>query len=118
MENKELLNIDRTFIHFGRKGATTTKYAIQLPGKATEFVVSIPSKVVEVSGKSFNYGKNVLGHISEARGVRDLGAIGLYEVRVGLMGIQENISYFKDSALLDTAMNWMVSTSCKHNDQS
>lgn len=101
-ENKELLEVDRKIIVLGQAAITRSK-------DLREDMKEWPSKAKDFGGKSFTYSKEALGHLSEARSLRDMGGIVLYEVRGVLMGAQNSFDWLRKSALLDGTISWMAS---------
>ena len=80
----------------------------EIPQKAKEQLEQLPSKAWSFGATSFSYTKEALSHMTEARSLKDLGGITLYEVRGVLMAAQDNIAILRRSTLLDGAISWMV----------
>jgi len=112
-ENKDLLEVDRRIINLGRAAITKSKDVKQqveeIPSKAKEQIQQLPSKAWNFGAKSLSYTKEALSHMTEARSLKDLGGIALYEVRGVLMGAQDNVAILRRSTLLDGAISWMAS---------
>ena len=111
-ENKDLLEVDRKIINLGRAAILKSKDVKQqveeIPSKAKEQIQQLPSKAWNFGAKSLSYTKEALSHMTEARSLKDLGGVALYEVRGVLMGAQDNVAILRRSALLDGAISWMV----------
>lgn len=102
LENKELLEVDRKIINLGRGAVTRSK-------SAKTAITQLPSKIWDFGAGSVAYTKDAFGHLSEARSLRDLAGIGMYEVRGVLMGAQDSLDVLRKSNLLDGAISWMAS---------
>jgi len=111
-QNQQLLEVDRKIINLGRAAILRTKnikqQIEQIPEKTKEQLEQLPSRVWSFGAKSLSYAKETLSHMSEARSLKDLGGITLYEVRGVLMGAQDNIAILRKSTLLDGAISWMA----------
>jgi len=111
-QNKELLEVDRKIINLGRAAILKVKGVKQqleeIPQKAKEQLEQLPSKAWSFGATSFSYTKDALSHMTEARSLKDLGGITLYEVRGVLMAAQDNIAILRRSTLLDGAISWMA----------
>ena len=105
-ENKDLLEVDRKIIVLGQAAVSRSK-------DLREDMKEWPSKAKEFGGKSLAYAKEAINHLSEARSLRDLAGIGLYEIRGVLMGAQDSFDVFRKSPLLDGTISWMVSVNNK-----
>ena len=108
-ENKDLLEVDRKIIVLGQAAVSRSK-------DLREDMKEWPSKAKEFGAKSLAYAKEAINHLSEARSLRDLAGIGLYEIRGVLMGAQDSFDVFRKSPLLDGTISWMVSVNNKKVD--
>ena len=100
-ENKELLEVDKKVIDLGRA-------AILRSDDIKQGIKEIPSKAWDAGVTTFSWTKKALGHLSEAKSIKDLAGIGLYEVRSVLMEGQDRFGVLKNSTLLDGTISWMV----------
>ena len=100
-ENKELLEVDRKAINLGRVAVSKSK-------EIKEGIKEVPSKAWDAGVSTLSWTKKALGHLSEAKSIRDLAGIGLYEVRSVLMEGQDRFGILRNSALLDGTISWMV----------
>lgn len=103
-ESKELLEVDRKVISLGRSVISNSKV---LKHEATLF----PPRAKEFSAKSMEFSKEAMRHLGEAKNLKELCGIGLYEMRTVLMGAQDNITRLRESSVLDGVISWMVSKS-------
>lgn len=101
-ENKELLEVDRKVINLGRTAVSKSK-------DIKEGIKEVPSKAWDAGVTTFSWTKKALGHLSEAKSIRDLAGIGLYEVRSVLMEGQDRFGVLRNSTLLDGTISWMAS---------
>lgn len=101
-ENKELLEVDRKVINLGRAAVTKSK-------DIKQGIKEVPSKTWDAGVVTFEWSKKALGHLSEAKSIRDLAGIGLYEARSVLMEGQDRFGVLRNSTLLDGTISWMAS---------
>ena len=101
-ENEELLEVDKRVINLGRAAVSKSK-------DIKEDIQQLPSKAWDAGATTLSWTKKALEHLSEARSIRDMAGIGLYEVRSVLMEGQDRFDVLRNSTLLESKVTQAVS---------
>jgi len=101
-ENKELLELDRNVINIGRGLIFKAK-------DIKQDISRLPSKAWDAGATTLSWTKKTLERMSEAKTIRNLAGLGLYEVRIVLLEGQGRFDVLRNSTLLNRTISWMAS---------